>query len=192
MNWKGESVMEIDTENLVENLVSKALNIKDYEKIIQTFDKKDISLDKDFQKTFNRFYRVRRNDDWQKSYYTYFEKKKLRKNTSFEEILYHLYRTTGQIEHSFSSKMLATINPNMPIWDVYVLNHIGLELSGKSKVEQLRNRVHLYDKIINWYDMFLKTDKAKQTIKLFDSIMPNYKWLTPTKKIDYIIWGVRD
>lgn len=88
--------------------------------------------------------------------------------------------------------MLATINPNMPIWDVYVLNHIGLELSGKSKVEQLRNRIHLYDKIINWYDMFLKTDKAKQTIKLFDSIMPNYKWLTPTKKIDYIIWGVRD
>lgn len=76
--------MEIDTENLVENLVSKALNIKDYEKIIQTFDKKDISLDRDFQKTFNRFYRVRRNDDWQKSYYTYFEKNKLRKNTSFE------------------------------------------------------------------------------------------------------------
>lgn len=184
--------MRIDTENLVQNLVSKALNIKDYEKIIKIFDKKDISLDGDFQKTFNGFYRVRRNDNWRKSYYAYFENNKLRKDITFEEILYHLYDVTGQIEHSFSSKMLATINPDMPIWDVYVLNHIGLELSGKTKEEQLKNRVELYNEIILWYDNFLKTGEAHQTISLFDSIMPNYKWLTPIKKIDYIIWGVRD
>lgn len=184
--------MKIDTGNLVQNLVSKALNIKDYEKIIRTFDKKDISLDEDFQKTFNRFYVVRRNDDWRKAYYTYFEENKLRKNIVFEEILYHLYRVTGQIEHSFSSKMLATINPDMPIWDVYVLTHVGLELGGKSKKEQLENRVELYEKIILWYNNFLKTDEAHQIISLFNTIMPNYTWLTPVKKIDYIIWGVRD
>ena len=36
------------------------------------------------------------------------------------------------------------------------------------------------------------TNNAKQTIELFDSVMPNYNWLTPVKKIDYIIWGMRD
>lgn len=184
--------MEIDIENLVENLVSTSLRIKYYEKIATTFEMRDISSDSDFQRTFNGFYRVRRNKDWQRAYYTYFETNKLCKDISFKEILYHLYQTTGRIEHSFSSKMLATINPNMPIWDKYVLNHIGLKLGGKSKVQQLENRVQLYDKIILWYKNYLETNEAKEAIGQFDSIMPHYKWLTPIKKIDYLIWSIRD
>lgn len=184
--------MKIDRENLTENLISKALNIKDYTEIVTTFNKRNLSTDQDFQKTFNRFYVVRRNETWRRFYYDFFEQQKHRKDITFKEILYAIFEHTGKIEHSFSSKMLSTIDPNMPIWDVYILNHIGLELSGKSKNEQLENRVKLYNQIIAWYDDFLASDEGKSCVKHFDMLMPHYRWLTPTKKIDYIIWGVRN
>lgn len=184
--------MKIETDNVVEKLVSKALRIKDYEKIMTSFDTIDISSDDDFQKTFNRFYVVRRNKEWRQSYYSYFEENKNRREITFSEILFSIFSTTNQIEQSFSSKMLATINPNMPIWDTYVFEHLGFELGGNTKIEQLENRVELYDKIIFWYDNFLLTEDAEKLIKLFNGIMPHYTWLTPTKKIDYIIWGMRE
>ena len=183
--------MGIDTVNLVENIVSKALHIKDYTEIISTFSARNLSTDHNFQKTFNRFYVVRRNQAWRDVYYSFFEDNKHRKDLTFSEILYHLYDNTGQIEHSFSSKLLATINPEFPIWDSYVLNHIGLVLEGRTKAEQLQNRVKLYDDIMLWYTDFLKTEDAKEAISIFDGIMPHYTHLTPVKKIDYIIWGVR-
>lgn len=53
------------------------------------------------------FYIVRRNESWRKSYYEYFESVKNGKQT-FENIITYLYESTGNIELSFSSKMLAT------------------------------------------------------------------------------------
>ncbi|MGL4547719.1 hypothetical protein [Eubacterium aggregans] len=107
--------MKIDRENLTENLISKALNIKDYTEIVTTFNKRNLSTDQDFQKTFNRFYVVRRNETWRRFYYDFFEQQKHRKDITFKEILYSIFEHTGQIEPSFSSKMLSTIDPNMPI-----------------------------------------------------------------------------
>ena len=36
------------------------------------------------------------------------------------------YKEIGNIEASFSSKMIATIDPNMPIWDRYVMQNLCL------------------------------------------------------------------
>ncbi len=184
--------MSIDLANLTEDLVAKALNIKDYEEIVKTYNKRNLVMDLDYQRVFNRFYRVRRNSEWRKIYYDFFEKSKGNIDITFSEILYYLFEHTGQIEHSFSSKMLSTINPKMPIWDVYILNHIGLELSGKTKEQQLINRVELYDFIIHWYEEFLISPDGIQCIQHFNNLMPNYNWLTDVKKVDYIIWGVRN
>ena len=41
--------------------------------------------------------------------------------------------TADIIEASFSSKMLATINADMPIWDRYVVQNLCLDLKGKTK-----------------------------------------------------------
>lgn len=44
----------------------------------------------------------------------------------FEEILRELYDlTNGRIEASFSSKMYATLYPEKPIWDQFVLKFLG-------------------------------------------------------------------
>jgi hypothetical protein len=46
----------------------------------------------------------------------------------FEEVIWYLYEKTVQVEASFCSKLLCTIQPNMPIWDVYVLKKLGLKI----------------------------------------------------------------
>ncbi len=91
-----------------------------------------------FQWAFNGYYRIRRNEEWRNCYYALF----LRARTeclNFSQIITALFQATGNVEASFSSKMLATIEPAKPIWDQYVLQNLGLELTGKTQEEKLKN-----------------------------------------------------
>ncbi len=109
----------------------------------------------------------------------------------FEQIITELYRLTGNVEASFSSKMLATIDASKPIWDQYVLQNLGLELMGKTQEEKLQNAVALYAQIMNWYADYLTTDEARENINEFDQLLPEYAWVSDTKKIDCLLWSKR-
>ncbi|MEA4987707.1 MAG: hypothetical protein VB095_06580 [Anaerovorax sp.] len=113
--------MVIKTGTLIENAVAKAFNINKYMYIMDNVLKVNIAEHEEFMTCFDSFYRVRRNLKWRKLYFKYFEEQKYNKEISFVDIITYLFKSTGKIEASFSSKMLATINPNMPIWDQYVL-----------------------------------------------------------------------
>ena len=152
----------------------------------------NVAEDRDFQKAFTAFYRLRRNDAWRDYYFKLFEEQKNKKNEiSFGEIQLRLFQHCGQIESSFSSKMLATINPQMPIWDSYVLKNLGLKLNGMNKELRFSLAVVLYDKICSWYKDFLKTEEAKKMLDLFDQAFPEFRDITKVKKIDFIIWALR-
>ena len=113
--------------------VIRFLALDKYKYIKENLYKCDVSKDPVFQKKFNSFYRVRRDEKWRKKFYNYFEKNKNNTNIGFETILKDLLLETGNIEASFSSKMLSLINNDMPIWDQYVLKNMGLEVKGNSK-----------------------------------------------------------
>ena len=152
----------------------------------------NVAEDKDFQKSFTAFYRLRRDSVWRTYYFKLFEDRKNRKDSiSFGEIQLRLFQQCGKIESSFSSKMLATIDPNKPIWDSYVLKNLGLKLMGKSKEERFSAAVVLYDNICNWYRDYLQTDEARDMIKMFDQTFPEFSHITQVKKIDFIIWALR-
>ena len=144
----------------------------------------------DFQRLFNGYYRIRRNEEWRRHYYTLFRKAQT-EHFSFEHIINELYDLTGNVEASFSSKMLATIDASKPIWDQYVLQNLGLVLTGKTKEEKLQNAVRLYDSIVAWYEEYLKTEEANENIKAFDRFLPDYAWISNTKKIDCLLWSKR-
>ena len=101
------------------------------------------------------------------------------------------YKETGNIEASFSSKMIATIDPNMPIWDRYVMQNLCLELKGKTKEDQLDCAVGLYDQMVAWYGDFLKTVNGRDCIAEFDKTLPGYTWMSDVKKIDFYLWSIR-
>lgn len=177
--------MFISASTVLESQLARSLGLDRYAEIMHG-DPSSI----EFQKLFNGYYRDRRNEEWRKTYYALFTEAKGH-HFSFEQIISTLFDTTGNVEASFSSKMLATINPSMPIWDQYVLQNLGLELTGKTQEERLHNAVLLYSEIVRWYDEYLGTDEAKQNIQEFDRLLPGYTWISSVKKIDCLLWSMR-
>lgn len=181
---------DFDVKKIFESRLAESLGLNKYGKVMELVKTVNVATDIDFQRTFNGFYVVRKNADWRRIFYDYFEKVK-NQNPSFADIITHLYENTGYIEPSFSSKMLATIYPEKPIWDKFVLENLGLELKGNTKEERLKNAIILYSEIEKRYEEFKKTEKAKECIAVFDSALPAYQWITDTKKIDCILWSIR-
>ena len=99
--------MSFDVGKVFQERLASSMGLDKYRYIMEQVSITNVAVDTDFQRTFNGFYIVRRNESWRKSYYEYFESVKNGKQT-FENIITYLYESTGNIELSFSSKMLAT------------------------------------------------------------------------------------
>ncbi|MCR1839260.1 hypothetical protein [Murimonas intestini] len=113
--------------------------------------------------------------------------------TTFEEILRELYDlTNGRIEASFSSKMYATLYPEKPIWDQFVLKFLGLKMPDGNSEKRLKAAIVLYSDIEEWYKEFLCKENARLCLALFDEIFPDYKWVSDIKKIDFYLWSIRE
>ena len=164
--------------------------LKKYEHIMNRLHETDVSKDIEFQRMFNGFYKMRqRKPEFYKEYYTLLEENKTNA-ISFGIVIEHLYRKFQRIEPSFSSKMVATINPNFPVWDEYVLTNLGLSKPAYGTKNRINKTISLYNDIVKWYVDFLPTDDAKKMIILFND---RYKGanITDTKKIDLILWQIR-
>lgn len=164
--------------------------IENYVFLIQNLQAVNLKNDRSYQRSFNGFYKVRRNATWQQIYYEIFEEEKKRV-PSFERIICEIWEKTGRVEPSFSSKMAATIDLDLPVWDKYVLQNLHLKLEGTKEL-RLKNAILLYDMLLQYYGEFLQTDEADRAIELFDKCLSNYAWFTRTKKIDLILWQARD
>lgn len=182
--------INFDVNKVLQYRLASSMGLDSYQYIMQQVRKTNVATDADFQRTFNGFYMVRRNEAWRKVYYEYFEQVK-NETPTFASILTHMYRCTGNIEPSFSSKMLASIYPDKPIWDRYVVQNLGMELVGTTQQAKLNHAIALYADIENWYEQFLQTEKAHECIDAFDNALPDYQWLSNIKKIDCFLWSIR-
>ena len=183
-------MLKLSAGKLLEDQLARSMGLDKYADIMNGAREKDVSCDRAFQHAFNAFYRVRRNAEWRNCYYRLFERAKA-EHYSFADVIGCMYVETGNVEASFSSKMIATIDPEMPIWDQYVLQNLGLELKGKKPRERIGNAVQIYDRIREWYLDYLKSDEARENIAVFDRSLPSYTWITSIKKIDYLLWSKR-
>ena len=172
-------------------LLTRAKDVERYALILEVYKNSSIVDDSEFQRKFNAFYRVRRGAEWRAVFYEIFAREKS-STPSFAMILNEIYQKTGNIEGSFTSKLLATINPNLPIWDQYVLKNIGLKVKETSKEEKLKNAVELYGKMVDWYSDFLVSTDGQQCIAEFDKCFPQYSYFSEIKKTDFILWCSRD
>ena len=183
--------MDYSFKNFQRNAVIRFLALDKYNYIKDNLYKCDVSKDAEFQTKFNAFYRVRRDDRWRKVFYTYFESIKNKKDITFEEIVSYMHRKTGSIEASFCSKLLSTINPDMPIWDQFVLSNLDLKVKGSTKKEKLKDTIRVYNQIVEIENNKLKEKDIQKSIKEFKEYFPEYK-LSDIKILDYILWNSRD
>ncbi len=149
----------------------------------------NISKDIIFQTKFNAFYRVRRNELWRNEYYNLFERSKS-SSIFFENILNNIYDFSHRIEASFTSKLLATIQPDFPILDKFVLENTNLSLPKTYEKNRLEKTIVVYNKLVKQFNDFCATDDAQYLFKTFCAYYPNVK-ISKTKMIDFILWQTR-
>lgn len=178
----------INAREIMKLQVVKQLGLNDYKYLISKLKLVNTESNVKYQKKFNSLYKVRRNSDWRKEYYKYLEKNKANKGIKFESIIEYLYENTQKIEPSFSSKMLATIDVDKPIWDGRILERLDLKRKW-DKRHDINNAVDVYDDICKWYKEYEKTEEYLSNIKVFDEFLPEYEDISDTKKIDCLLWG---
>ena len=169
------------------------VGLKKYQWIMQTFKKVDVSTNREFQKRFNHFYRIRqRTPDFYLAFYQKLEDSKNGECPTFGEILDYFWNRFQRIEASFSSKLIATVNPNLPVWDNEVLRNLGLKkpYNYERTATRLEKTKKLYAVIRKWYSDYLITEEGKQQLAEFDKHIPNSD-ITDTKRIDLILWQTR-
>ena len=161
-----------------------------YISIMQDFESTDVSAELKFQTKFKGFYRIRRNQEFCNQYFSILQEHKKNKMLSFENVLTALL-TTGKLEASFSSKLLATINPELPVWDKEVLRNIDSELMPSSSTgDRIKDAVQKYNAMVDYYKVKIQSEEGKQMIQMFDKNYPGSN-ITDLKKIDLILWQTR-
>ena len=182
--------MKLCAESAINYQIIKSLNLEDYCYLIDNVHFVDVSKDLYFQRKFNYFYKVRRGNEWRNEYYSVFQSVK-NVTISFDEILNELHRRTKWMEPSFSSKMLATINPEMPIWDSHVLKTLGLDQKWESH-KTIGNAIQIYKIICEEYKDYKNTTEWRENIDVLDSfcsVYPRYSSVSDVKKIDFLMWA---
>ena len=162
-----------------------------YKWIMDTLRKVDVSTDREFQKRFNGFYRIRqRTPEFYDAFYKKMEASKEGICPTFAEVLDYFWQRLHRIEASFSSKLVATINPDLPVWDKEVLKNLKLKKPIPTDKNRLNKTKKLYDSIKDWYANHLTTEESKAQLSEFDNRFPN-SGISDTKKIDLVLWQTR-
>jgi len=169
-----------------------AIGLEQYKWIMNNLSVADVSTDRNFQKRFNHFYKMRqRTPEFYQVFYSKLQVSKTNPNLTFDNVLDHFWAKLGRVEASFSSKLVATVNPDMPVWDKEVLKNLGLRPPLYSDRNRLEKTKRLYNSILGWYKSNLNTEKSKETISEFDRRFLK-SGISNTKKIDLILWQTRD
>lgn len=153
----------------------------------------DVSADATFQTMFNGFYRVRQKPAaWYSAYFAIMQSLKASQPT-FAVVLDALRAALGNnvCEASFSSKLVATLDPWQPIRDKYVLANTGHKSPASTALEKFAQAKSGYASIASWYATFLSSKEGKRWIRVFNDNVDQYWRLTDLKKVDFILWQSR-
>ena len=164
----------IDGHAAIQSSLARGWELDSYAQIQWASRETDVSSDTGFQWLHNRFYRVRRNVEWQAVYYEIMQLEKTSTALSFKDVLREMRERTSNVEASFMSKIIAILDPDRPIWDSIVLERLGLKLKGTTAMAKLENAVGVYESIVGWYANYLATEDAARNIALLDELLPDY------------------
>jgi hypothetical protein len=163
--------------------------LRRYQWLQDKVSKCDVTTDPEFQRRFNAFYRVRRNAEWRSEFFALMEKSKS-SGTNFSGALQTVHRSTGRIEASFTSKLVATLDPSKPVIDKFVFRCFKLRLPNWGSANREEKTIELYGQLCLKYDGFTKSPDGVKIRNMFDERYPDAK-ITDIKKIDLVLWQIR-
>jgi len=174
----------------VKTAVKKAeKGLEQYTQIMSLFPNIDVSKDISFQKEFRSLYKFMFLDDnFINDYFSFLQEHK-NSSPDFIDTLKYFQEKYDKFFYSYVSKMLATIDSNLPVWDSPVcfmlkLKNPDSELSNKRKIIKAKE---IYELLAGWYNYFIPSEEGRKWIMFFDEVYPNSN-ITLIKKIDLILW----
>lgn len=145
--------------------------------------------DSEFRKKFNRFYRVRRASAWQNAFYGLMARAR-RNHLQFHAVIEALRESTGRLETSFASKLLATLNPSMPVIDSVVLKNLNMRLPSATAPDRVIKVCKLHESLAACFAAYLQSENGLYLVSQFKVKYPNAK-ITPIKMLDLVLWQTR-
>ena len=166
--------------------------LQQYSEIQKMFKEvEDISQDREFQRAFNRFYRVRIKKDHQEAFFGIMQAEKNNKNILFKDTLRKVYEITGKCETSFVSKLVATIDDTKPIVDRFVLKNMGLHLSSSINIDtRIKENIRVYIQLMREYAEIENSEIGEFLFTQFKERYGNFD-VSKTKMIDFVLWQLR-
>ena len=106
------------------------------------------------------------------------------------DVLEEIHRETRWVEPSFSSKLAATVDENLPVWDKHVLHNLGLKppYPGMAPGPKLDGCVELCSRIRSWTSNAIRQSDFAEWRRHFDSMFPSFRHFTDVKKLDLFLW----
>jgi len=182
---------KMEENQIIEAIKRARKGIGQYLAIMELFPIVDVSTDCDFQRQFNAFYRIRqRPREWYEQYYSYMERNK-KADILFEQVLDYLFETLRRYEPSFSSKLAATINPNQPVWDSFVLQNTGQRPPSYAANNRIERAKEVFQNIRQWYENQMQSEEGQLIIATFNRLVEEHEQITDLKKIDFVLWQTR-
>lgn len=182
-------MIQLDEAAIERALPLVAAGLAKYCRLQATLATTDVVKDREFQTRFNAFYRVRRNSAWQSTFYRLLQNKS--KRQSFAVVLRALHAATGRVEASFASKLVASVDPDMPVIDAFVLKNLGLRLPRTGPLEiRLGRIVDLHDRIRGIYSDYLDSAMGRHLVERFKESYPD-RHVSRVKMLDLILWQAR-
>jgi len=179
----------------IENLkTSRNRNgLKRYCRLQESLLRVDVRSDGDFQRAFKSFYRVRRGRNLCEPFFSVLEREKKPPAPSFLDVLAEIHGRTGRVEASFSSKLVATIDAGLPVWDRHVLENLGLRppYSIRDTRRRLDRCGELYSEIRTSTTAAIRRSCFAEWRRRFDGAFPQFKHFTDIKKLDLLLWQSR-
>jgi hypothetical protein len=179
---------QIDTslENAKEGLV-KYLAIQ---KRLNDLAGKPLKNNSDFRKSFNGFYRIRQKPAvWYDAFYELLDESRSQP-VDFPTTLRSLYEATDRYEASFASKLVATLNPHMPVIDSIVLKNLNTRLPYQNDPDRFDTICALHEEINRCYSEYLQSEQGKYLVSQFQNAYPNAE-VTEVKMLDLVLWQSR-
>ena len=195
----GKKVERIDTDAFTEYMIMEMRHALDYYDYIQRHYEKN---DAEFQRVFTEFYGLNGNGQMSKNKDIYFKKlQEVKKDDDLIKIVDDFYenmkRTSDgsrDYQFSFSTKLLHTKNPDMPIYDSRIKEYLNaVELERGNKLVDIAGNIENAKKdwriLTEWSKESVKPDSKWQTvIQWFNETFPEYAHISDVKKIDTTIY----
>jgi hypothetical protein len=178
-------------------------SLESYKFIQQEFNKSDVSLNEKFQTRYMIFYKLYGAGLTKEFREEYFEIMQEKKNKEFldqndiKDIIFRLYEVKSAkgfncIYFSFTTKLIHTLNNNLPIYDSRIRDFFGFRVPYLYLGRDVRVNEYLkqYEIINDVYGNIIKNSLLEELIEEFKKVFLGFK-ISDVKILDFMIWSLK-